>query len=186
MEVLDFVGPDGMVYLGRNKPFQWSKVDRWKKTGSLFLTYDNGTYIRDHLTRQVIPNPNHLVASPDYTFYVGTTLSMYLSIFFAYLGLHMVAVFIAKYKLSSTFKLDFNFLDKVIHSLENTNIPFNAKEWDDGKGNAEEHQRRMQSNWMEGFAVIAINFVFNTSLLIPLSFLGNLTLKSNSSTELYS
>ena len=172
VEVLDFVGPDGMIYLGDNEPFRWSKVDRWKKMGSLFLTYENGTYIRDSYTNQVIPNPNHLVSPPDYTSYVGTTLSMYLLIFFIHLAMHMVVVYIAKHKLSPDFKLIFNLLDKIIHCLENTNIPFNAKEWDDGKGNAEEHRERMKSNWIEGFTIITINFVFNTSLLIPLSFLG--------------
>ena len=49
---------------------------------------------------------------------------------------------------------------------------FLCQEWDDGKGNAEEHRRRMHMNWKEGLVIIIINAVLNTSLLVPLYYLG--------------
>ena len=85
----------------------------------------------------------------------------------------MVVIFIAKLKFSHEFRHGLNFLDKIIHCLENTNIAYNTKEWDDGKGDAEEHRRRMRSNWKEGLVTIIINTVFNASLLIPLFYFGN-------------
>ena len=80
--------------------------------------------------------------------------------------------------------INFILLDKFIHSLENTNVPFNCQEWDDGQGDAEEHRRRMRLNWREGLVIIVINAVFNTSLLIPLCYLGN-TLHINESFNLF-
>ena len=85
----------------------------------------------------------------------------------------MAVIFIAKFRFSHEFRHGLNFLDKIIHCLENTNIAYNTKEWDDGKGDAEEHRRRMRSNWKEGFVVIIINAVFNATLLIPLFYFGN-------------
>ena len=86
--------------------------------------------------------------------------------------MHSILIFFAKYKLSYVFKYGFNLLDKFIHALENTNLPFNCREWDDGTGDAEDHKRRMRLNWKEGLAIIIINAVFNYSLLVPLYYLG--------------
>ena len=170
--ILDFVGPDGKMYIGNIEPFEWNEVDRWKKSGPLFLMNDDGTYQRDAYG-SVITNPDHLVSPPDITLYIGFTLKTYLYIFLVHVGVHMVVIFIAKLKFSFEFRNGLNFLDKIIHCLENTNIAYNSKEWDDGKGDAEEHRRRMRSNWKEGFVVIIINAVFNATLLIPLFYFGN-------------
>ena len=170
--VLDFVSPDGTMVLGDNEYFEWASVDRWKKNGTLYLTYDNGTVIRD-ARGDVTPNPNYLVSAPDYTLYAGMSLKYYLITFFVHLCFHVIVVFITKYFLSEAFKNGFNFFEKILHCLENTNIPYNSKEWDDGLGNAEEHKKRMRSNWKEGFVVIIIKAIFNASLLSPLFYLGN-------------
>ena len=63
-------------------------------------------------------------------------------------------------------------LEKVIHCIENTNIPYNAQEWDDAKGNALEHLKRMKANLVEVMVVILIKFIFNTILLLPICYLG--------------
>ena len=170
--VLDFVSPDGMMVLGDNEHFEWASVDRWKKNGTLYLTYENGSVIRD-ARGDVTPNPNHLVSPPDYTLYAGMSLKYYLITFFVQLGIHVIVVFMAKYILSEAFRNGFNFFGKILHCLENTNIPYNSKEWDDELGNAEEHKKRMCSNWKEGFVVIIIKAIFNASLLSPLFYLGN-------------
>ena len=159
---LQFVTPDGLMFLGDNEAFVWSEVDRWIKNGTPLMN-NYGV---------MVPNPNYFIAAPDVTLYIGFTWRPYLYIFFVHLAVHTFAIFSAKFKLSHVFKYGYNLLDKFIHSLENTNLPFNCREWDDGKGNAEEHRRRMRLNWKEGLVTIIINAVFNTSLLIPLSYLG--------------
>ena len=170
---LDFVTPEGLMFLVDNEGFMWNEVDRWvKKNGTLFLQDEDGKPILDD-NFNLIPNPNYFIAAPDVTLYIGLTWQPYLYIFFAHVAIHTIVIFIAKYKLSLVFKYGFNLLDKFIHSLENTNLPFNCREWDDGKGDAEEHRRRMRLNLKEGLVIIIINAVFNTSLLIPLCYLGN-------------
>ena len=164
--ILDFVTPEGFITLGDNEPFLWNEVDRWIKNGTLWLTGENMTLVFKN--GNLIPNPSYLVAAPDISLYIGLTWIPYFSIFVAHVSIHMILIFIAKHKLSIVFKYGFNLLDKFIHSLENTNVPFNCQEWDDGKGDAEEHRRRMHLNWKEGLIVIIINAVFNTLLLFPL------------------
>ena len=159
---LDFVTPQGLMFLGDNEGFIWNEVDRWIKNGTAII-FEYG---------RPIPNPNYFIAAPDVTLYIGLTWQPYLFILFAHVVIHTLIIFIAKYKLSHVFKYGFNLLDKFIHSLENINCPFNVREWDDGKGDAEEHRRRMRLNWKEGLVIIIINAVFNSSLLVPLYYLG--------------
>ena len=161
---LDFVTPDGLMFIGDNEGFIWNEVDRWNKNGSLFILGEYGI---------LYPNPDFTIAAPIITLYIGLKWQPYLFIFFAHVTIHSIVIFFAKYKLSKVFRYGFNLLDKFIHSLENTNLPFNYREWDDGMGDAEEHRRRMRQNWKEGLVTIVINAVFNTSLLVPLYYLGN-------------
>ena len=170
-ETLDFVTPEGLMFMGDNEGFVWNEVDRWIKNGTLFFFNEYGA---------LTPNPDYFVAAPDVTLYIGLTWHPYLYIFFAHVAVHSFVIFFAKYNLSQVFRYGFNLLDKFIHSLENTNLPFNCQEWDDGKGDAEEHRKRMRLNWREGLAIIIINAIFNSSLLVPLYYLGIPSDKNNS------
>ena len=136
--ILDFVTPEGLMFLGDNEGFVWNEVDHWIKNGTPII-FDNATGLTIH-------NPDYFITAPDITLYIAFTWKLYLYIFFAHVGIHTLVIFIAKYKLSLVFRYGFNLLDKFIHALENTNLPFNCREWDDGKGDAEEHRRRMHLN----------------------------------------
>ena len=164
---LDYVAPEGLMFMGDNDGFVWNEVDRWMTNGTLFLKFTD-----DWGDVTIRPNPDYFIAAPDITLYIGLTWQPYLYIFIAHVMIHSIVIFIAKYMLSHAFKYDFNLLDKFIHSLENTNLPFNCQEWDDGKGDAEEHRRRMRLNWKEGLVTIIINAIFNFSLLGPFYYLG--------------
>ena len=161
---LDFVTPQGLLFLGDNEPIVWNEVDRWLKNGTLFFV--------DYELKRILPNPDYFIQAPDVTLYIGLNWLPYLFIFFGHVVIHTIVIFAAKCKLSQVFKCCFNLLDKVIHSLENTNLPINCQEWDDGEGDAEEHRRRMRLNWKETLVTIIINAVFNFTLLIPLCYLG--------------
>ena len=95
-----------------------------------------------------------------------------------HLMLNIIIVFIIKKYFSKQFNEKFNFLDKIIHCIENTNIPYNAQEWDDGKGNALEHIKRMKANLVEVMVVILIKFIFNSMLLLPICYLGKQSLNT--------
>lgn len=170
--VYDLLYTSNIIVLGDGEPFDWNMVDRWQKRGTLYLEYSNGTIIRDDYGKVEV-NPDFLGSPPDYTLYVGVTLGIYLLIFFAHIGLHMMVVYFAKSILSKTFSIEFNFLQKIIHCLENTNIAYNSKEWDDDKGDSMEHRKRMQSNLTEVLIMIVIKGIFNALLLIPNIYLGN-------------
>ena len=146
-------------------------VDRWNKSGSLYLMFENGTLMRKRDGNPIF-NPNYMVSPPDYTYYTGIPLGHFLLAFFISLGIQVLIIFIVKRQLSLPFLKELNFLEKVIHCFENTNIPYNAKEWDDDNGDANEHIKRKEANWIEGLVMIIINGVFNTILLIPMCFLG--------------
>ena len=118
-------------------------------------------------------NPNFLISPPDYTLYTYFRLGQFFALFLTHVFLHIIIIYIAKYKLSKFFREKFNFIEKVIHCIENTNIPYNAQEWDDGKGNAKQHRLRMLANLKEVRIVIAIKTIMNTILLMPLAYLGN-------------
>ena len=184
--VLDLFYPNGTLHLGDGEPFELELIDRWKKSGSLYLEFENGTVMRYNKSERIlfkgektfvyegdpIFNPNHLVSPPDYTHYTGVQLQYFLLAFFISIGLQVLVIFLVKLKLSLPFLKELNLLEKVIHCFENTNIPYNAKEWDDGKGDANEHIKRKEANWIEGLVMIIINGVFNTILLFPFCFLG--------------
>ena len=68
---------------------------------------------------------------------------------------------------------EFNWLEKIIHCIENLNIPYNSKEWDDDKDSARRHRLRMELNWKEVRIVIVIKTFFNLLLLLPMAHLGN-------------
>ena len=67
-----------------------------------------------------------------------------------------------------------NILEKVIHCLESTNLPYNVQEWDTPReGQAEDHVKWMKANRIEGLALITLNFIFKLVMLIPIFLLGN-------------
>ena len=143
-KILTLVNPDGSMVLGNSPPFMWATVDR---------SYENSS-------------------TPNYILYIGMGLRYYLLMFFVGIGIHTMVIFIAKSERNPEIWRKMNFLDKIIHSIENANVPYNIKEWDDGKGDANEHKKRMQSNWFEVRSIIIINGVFNTFFLLPLAYLG--------------
>jgi hypothetical protein len=85
----------------------------------------------------------------------------------------MMAVFIAKWNTSDHFANKFSFIEKLIHCIENTNVPYNVQEWDTEKGGALEHKKRMEYNLKEIVAVIWIKTFFNILLHLPIFHLGN-------------
>ena len=166
--VANFIGPDSDANLPFFVYVTWSDIDRWTKNQTFepFIfsqQWDNGI---------AKWNPGYLISPPDYTIYTGLSLIEYFGLFIVNLILHSLCVFVTKHGLSVHFRNGLNFLEKVIHCLENTNIPYNSQEWDDAKGNAKEHKKRMEANLKEIKAVIVIKAIFNLSLLTPMIFLG--------------
>ena len=93
---LDFVTPEGLMFLGDNEGFVWNEVDRWIKNGTLFVLNRQG---------EMTPNPDYFIAAPDVTLYIGLSWQHYLYIFFAHVVIHTFVIFITKHMLSYVFKV---------------------------------------------------------------------------------
>ena len=76
--------------------------------------------------------------------------------------------------MKAEFSFDYDGLnfDTILNALENTNIPYNSRQWDAPAGTAADHKRRMLSNHNEGIALILASCFFNIMHLLPLSVLG--------------
>ena len=145
----------------------WGLIDRWNKNHSV------SPFSKDWRSGRVESwNQGYLISPPDYTIYTYFRLRDYFIIFLVLLAIHILAIFILKRKTSNIFVNNLNFLDKFIHCVENTNIASNVREWDDGKGDALAHKKRMEANLKETVIVIWIKTFFNIVLLMPICYLG--------------
>ena len=166
--IFNFVGSNatGSVFFG-TKSMDWGLIDRWNKNYSvspfdITIKHDPGRSW----------NQGYLISPPNYTLYTYFRLRDYFIIFLIVLAIHILAIFISKWKTSNIFVNNLNFLDKFMHCVENTNIASNVQEWDDGKGDALAHKKRMEANLKETVIVIWIKTFFNIVLLMPICYLG--------------
>ena len=141
---------NGTFQFGNSSPMAWDQLDR--------CTYHPNT-----------PRPT----PPDYNLYTLIFLQNYFFLFFAIFFVQTIVIFLLKLKLAEEFSR-FNILEKIIHCIESTNLPYNVQEWDTPReGNAEDHVKWMKANRLEGLVLIAINFIFKLIMLIPIFVLGN-------------
>ena len=111
---------------------------------------------------------------PDYTIYTILSLKKYFYIFVGILFTQILVIYLVKLKLAKQFS-KFNFIDRIIHCVECSNLAYNVEEWDSPRhGDAVEHIKRMKSNQWEGFVLILVNLVFKLIMLCPLYILGKL------------
>ena len=141
---------NGTFQFGNSSPIAWYQLDRC-------------TYHLDNTSPTL----------PDYTIYTLVSLKLYFLIFLGIQFIQTFSIFILKTKMATPFQ-QLNILEKVIHCLESTNLPYNVQEWDTPReGQAEDHVKRMKANRIEGLALITLNFIFKLVMLIPIFLLGN-------------
>lgn len=141
---------NGMFHFGNSPPLAWKLIERWNRD-----------------TNQ----------PPDYTFYSILSLKMYFIVFVLLTICQTFTIFLVKTKWSRTFS-NITFLDKMIHCIENTNIPYPVEEWDAGLGNADEYFKRMKESKTEQIPVIIVNLVYNIVYLVPIFCLAvNITIR---------
>ena len=142
---------NGSIQFGNSTVLNWNDIDRWQ------IDEDN------------IPVP------PPLTAYTIFTLKQYFLIFWIVLVIQTVLVFLIKQNWSKEDFKHLNFLEKVIHVVENCFIPYNILEWENIKaGNSEMHGKKMTSNLIEVLLVMVVNFIVNFILLTPMFILGSI------------
>ena len=60
----------------------------------------------------------------------------------------------------------------ILHAVQNSNIPFPFRDWDVDNGTIEDHRARFGAVLREVNSVMAVNFFFNSLLLVPLIYTG--------------
>ena len=148
-----FVDKNKTITFG-NISIPWKDIDRWE---------------------------NHPIGiqPPHYTIYTSYNLFQFFIFFWIIMLAQCIFVYFAKWKFSYSFARA-RWLEKMIHVMENTHIPYNFEEWDAIKiGGVKAHIDRMRRNCKETTMVMIINSLFNFVLLIPLGLLGNPIFISN-------
>ena len=138
---------DGLIQYGNSTQIKWNQIDRCHY-------YFNGT-----------------VVWPDYTHYTCFKLKTFFFIFIAISVFHVMTIFLVKSTYANGFR-NFNILEKFIHCLESSQLPYNSEEWDAPKGNVVAHIKRMKANQLEGLYLILVNLIFKLGMLCPLYVLG--------------
>ena len=140
---------DGTIQFGNSSQISWHHLDRWMY----------------HLNEKPTP--------PSYSLYTLVSLQYYFLIFLLILFSQTFVIFLVKCKLAKAFGR-LSILEKIIHCVEGTNLPYNAQEWDTPRnGNAYIHILRMKANQLEGLVLIFVNLVFKMTMLFPLYVQGN-------------
>ena len=140
---------DGTIQFGNSSQISWHHLDRWMY----------------HLNEKPTP--------PSYSLYTLVSLQYYFLIFLLILFSQTFVIFLVKCKLAKAFGR-LSILEKIIHCVEGTNLPYNAQEWDTPRnGSAHVHILRMKANQLEGLVLIFVNLVFKMTMLFPLYVQGN-------------
>ena len=141
-------------------------AENFLNTTSGYLNYGGQSHLwssiyRMNLTDSKNPLPPSLT---EYTFF---TKKQYFAMFWIIFTVQTSVIVVAKSLVSKPFR-KLNFLEKIIHAMENSNLADPVEDWDMEKtGNCLDHYHRMKCVQKEVFFVMAINFIFNATMLTP-------------------
>ena len=109
---------------------------------------------------------------PPYDLYTGLGLTGYFLSFLLLLFLHLITVLAVK--ILRVRNMSGSRLDIVRHCLENINIPYPWQDFDLLRGGLEEYKARRGKVHREMFCVMVVNFMFNSLMLLPMVYTGNI------------
>ena len=169
--IQNFVDDHGNIQFGNSPQFPWTYIDRWEK--NLNETPEMEQVFTNDIEKMGSEgNPNYYLNPPHYSLYTILSLKQTFFCFIGILGVHLIFIIFIKQKYSFAYN-DLNYFELFIHGIENTNIPYNIRQWcGPQNGSSAEHRMRMISNRNEGIALIMISCLFNILHLGPLSILG--------------
>ena len=141
-----------MVYLYKSEPVNWTDLCRYNYTS------DSG---------------------PDYTDYTYFHLQEYFCGFWILWVLHVIVNALAKSLCSEDFRTNgtSSLLFKLVHCVENTNIPTVWVDWDEREGTLEEHKERHAQVLTEMNVMMGIRAFINAVMLAPLIYTGKVEIE---------
>merc|ERR1719318_2213886 len=150
------------LYLHNSNPLPWAHLDRWIYADPEYeeSLAENGKYEPVFLGfKTSIP--------PPYTLYTGLSLGQYFILFWVILAVHTIAIAYTKWFMSKDYRKT-SYLKMFVHALESLDFPNAFLDWDTLHGTIQAHKDRLQKVTKEVTAVMAVNFIFNLLLLIPM------------------
>ena len=126
---------------------QWNKIDRWD-------------YINN--------------VGPSYSDYTGFGLHQYFLYYWIILFFHVLINILVKLVASKHFKKNCaSLLEKMVHGLENANMPVVWHDWDLDKGSLEDHRQRHFKVLVEMVSIMVIRTIFHLIMLVPVLYTGD-------------
>ena len=140
-----------LMYYSNATPIAWSKITRFDYTD--------------------LKNP----VKPPLTLYTGFSTKVYLAMFWVVVLLQpLIIYFVKKYSNPKPFdRLDW--LNKIIHSMENSQIPSPMEDFEELPGSVNQHIERSQNILKEMGLTILANCFYHLIMLIPIFILCKFT-----------
>ena len=154
-----------------NSRFQFPKIN----VAHDLMYYSNATPIAwSKITRFDYTDLNNPVA-PPLTLYTGFSTKVYLAMFWVVVLLQpLIIYFVKKYSNPKPFdRLDW--LNKIIHSMENSQIPSPMEDFEELPGSVNQHIERSQNILKEMGLTILANCFYHLIMLIPIFILCKFT-----------
>ena len=127
----------------------WGEIDRW--------TFEDET------------DPG---TPPGYNRYTLFTLAESVQLFGILFLLHFLAVFMVKVLKAEKFR-EADKLEKLLHVMENLNIPYPLEDFDVLNGTEREHRERFEKVNTEVLLTMVVNMIIHLLMLAPLWYTGN-------------
>ena len=158
------------LYLHNSDPLPWAHLDRWAYAQPQYREYEEHGY-REYEDYENKFLGFKTIILPPYTLYTGLSLVQHFILFWVILAVHSIAIAITKLIMSKDYRRT-SYLKMFVHALENVNFPIAFLDWDALHGTIQDHKDRLQKVVREVSAVMAVNFIFNLLLLVPMFYTG--------------
>lgn len=135
---------DKIVLYGLEETVLWGDLDRWDYSN------DSGGQ------------------PPHYTEYTGTSLGTTFILFLILTGAHFLFILVIKLIYSRKFFTRGDFLNKILHIIQNLNMSFPFEDWDQGKFTVKEYKERHHQTNIEMAWSLLVNHFFSLVMLVPL------------------
>ena len=143
-------------------PLPTDNMQLFNQTESIrWFTYDRSRY-------EVPEDPS----PPSYSAYTGFELKYYAFLFVILTIFHCLAMALVKYFTSEEFKTNGSTFNKLIHVIQNVNISFPYKDWDEGMFSIEEYRKRFRNTEREMFFSFLVNTAFSIVMIVPIWYTG--------------
>ena len=133
-----------------NGNITWGEIDRW--------TFDDET---------------ELGTPPGYNKYTLFTLAESVQLFAILIFLQILAVYMVKVMKAEKFR-EADKLEKLLHVMENLNIPYPVEDFDVQNGREREHRERFNKVNTEVVLTMLFNMLIHLLMLAPLWYTGNI------------